>query len=148
MSFSRPPLLSGKPPEATVTGQTDRDQFEGNFERNQARLSDQLLVDITISGAGQPPPTRERAQVALENADKKVKSKPDDLDARLARAMANFRLGENQKALDDFQVVTGKNPDAISANMTLPELFRWRQERSTVVFPAGFAPPELTADWL
>ena len=59
-----------------------------------------------------------------------------------------FVWGRIEKALDDFQVVTGKNPDAISANMTLPELFRWRQERSTVVFPAGFAPPELTADWL
>ena len=29
--------------------------------------------------------------------------------------MANFRLGENQKALDDLQVVIGKNPEAISA---------------------------------
>jgi formylglycine-generating enzyme required for sulfatase activity len=29
--------------------------------------------------------------------------------------MANFRLGENQKALNDFQVVIGKNPEAVSA---------------------------------
>ena len=29
--------------------------------------------------------------------------------------MANFRLGENQKALDDLQFVIGKNPEAISA---------------------------------
>ena len=29
--------------------------------------------------------------------------------------MANFRLGENQKALDDLQVVIGKNPEAVSA---------------------------------
>ena len=29
--------------------------------------------------------------------------------------LANFRLGENQKALDDLQVVIGKNPEAVSA---------------------------------
>ena len=59
--------------------------------------------------------TRERAQADLQSAEKKLKTKPDDLDSRLARAMANFRLGENQKALDDLQVVIGKNPEAVSA---------------------------------
>ena len=92
-----------------------RDQFEGNFEQNQADLSDQLLLDVAVSGASKPQATRERAQAALESADKKLKTKPDDLDARLARALANLRLGENQKALDDLQVVIGKNPEAVSA---------------------------------
>ena len=105
----------GRPPGAFITGQTHRDQFEGNFEQNQANLSNQLLLDVAVSGASKPQPTRERAQADLENADKKLKTKPDDLDARLARAMANFRLGENQKALDDLQVVIGKNPEAVSA---------------------------------
>ena len=105
----------GRPPGAAITGQTYRDQFEGNFEQNQADLSDQLLIDVAVSGAGKPQPTRERAQADLQSAEKKLKTKPDDLDARLARAMANFRLGENQKALDDLQVVIGKNPEAVSA---------------------------------
>ena len=105
----------GRPPGAAVTGQTYRDQFEGNFEQNQADLSDQLLIDLAVSGASKPQPTRERAQADLQSAEKKLKTKPDDLDARLARAMANFRLGENQKALDDLQVVIGKNPEAVSA---------------------------------
>ena len=105
----------GRPPGAAITGQTHRDQFEGNFEQNQADLSDQLLIDVAVSGAGKPQPIRERAQADLESAEKKLKTKPDDLDARFARAMANFRLGENQKALDDLQVVIGKNPEAISA---------------------------------
>ena len=87
----------------------------GTFEQNQADLSDQLLIDVAVSGASKPQPTRERAQADLESAEKKLKTKPDDLDARLARAMANFRLGENQKALDDLQVVIGKDPEAISA---------------------------------
>ena len=105
----------GRPPGAAVTGQTYRDQFEGNFEQNQADLSDQLLIDIAVSGVGKTQTIRDRVQAALQSADKKLKTKPDDLDARLARAMANFRLGENQKALDDLQVVIGKNPEAVSA---------------------------------
>ena len=105
----------GRPAGAAVTGQTYRDQFEGNFEQSQANLSDQLLLDVAVSGASKPQPTRERAQADLQSAEKKLKTKPDDLDARLARAMANFRLGENQKALDDLQVVIGKNPEAVSA---------------------------------
>ena len=47
--------------------------------------------------------------------DKKLKTKPDDVDARLSRAMANFRLGENQKALDDLQFVIEKNPESLPA---------------------------------
>ena len=70
---------------------------------------------MAVSGASKPQPTRERAQADLQSAEKKLKTKPDDLDARLARAMANLRLGENQKALDDLQVVIGKNPEAVSA---------------------------------
>ena len=105
----------GRPPAAAITGQTARDQFEGNFEQEQADPSDQLLIDIAVSGASKPNPTRERAQADLQSAEKKLKTKPDDLDARLARAMANLRLGENRKALDDLQFVIGKNPEAVSA---------------------------------
>ncbi|HKM51868.1 MAG TPA: hypothetical protein VJY33_00585, partial [Isosphaeraceae bacterium] len=105
----------GRPQGAFITGQTYRDQFEGNFEQNQANLSDQLLLDVAVNGASKPQPTRERAQADLESTDNKLKTKPDDLDARFSRAMANFRLGENQKALDDLQVVIGKKPEALSA---------------------------------
>jgi formylglycine-generating enzyme required for sulfatase activity/tetratricopeptide (TPR) repeat protein len=105
----------GRPPATTITGQTDRDQFEGNFERRQADLGDQLLIDIAVSGAGRPQAIPERAQAALENADKRLKTKSGDVDARLARAMANMRLGESQKALDDLQFVIGKDPESIPA---------------------------------
>ncbi len=74
-----------------------------------------MLIDVAVSGASKPQTTRDRAQADLQSAEKKLKTKPDDLDARLARAMANFRLGENQKALDDLQVVIGKKPEAVSA---------------------------------
>ena len=103
----------GKPPGPTVIGQTSRDQFQGNFEQKQAELSDQLLIDLAVSGASKPQSTRERIQADLQSADKKLKTKPDDVNARLSRATANLRLGENQKALDDFQVVIGKNQEAV-----------------------------------
>jgi tetratricopeptide (TPR) repeat protein len=105
----------GRPQGADIAGQTYRDQFEGNFEQNQADLSDELLLDVAVSGSSKPRPTRERAQADLQRAEKKLKTKPDDLDARLARATANLRLGENQKALDDLQVVVGKNSEGVSA---------------------------------
>jgi hypothetical protein len=105
----------GQPPGGTITGQTYRDQFEGNFEQNQANLSAHLLIDMAVSGASKPRPTRERAQADLQRAEKKLKVKPDDLDSRLARAMANCRRGAYRKALDDLQVVIGKNPGAVSA---------------------------------
>ncbi len=105
----------GRAAGADITGQTHRDQFGGNFEQRQAELSDQLLLDVNVSGASIPQPTRERAQAAVQSAEKKLQTKPDDIDTRLVRALANFSLGENQKALDDLQVVIGKNPEADSA---------------------------------
>jgi serine/threonine protein kinase/formylglycine-generating enzyme required for sulfatase activity/tetratricopeptide (TPR) repeat protein len=114
-SLTRSSGVWGRPPGTTIKGQTYRDQFQGNFEQRQADLGDQLLIDIAVSGAGKPQAIRECAQAALESADKKLKTKTDDVDARFSRAMANFRLGENRKALDDLQVVIGKNPEAISA---------------------------------
>ena len=42
------------PSEPPSRVRSDRDQFEGNFERNQANLSDQLLIDVAVSGASKP----------------------------------------------------------------------------------------------
>ncbi|MGO9923644.1 MAG: protein kinase domain-containing protein [Isosphaeraceae bacterium] len=109
----------GRPPSAAITYQDWRDQFEGNLEQIQANLSDQLLIDVAVSGASKPLAIRDRIQANLQSADRKLKTKPHDLDARMARALANFRLGENQEALGDLQVVIGKNPEAISAKQTL-----------------------------
>jgi serine/threonine protein kinase/formylglycine-generating enzyme required for sulfatase activity/tetratricopeptide (TPR) repeat protein len=105
----------GPPLGAVITGQTHRDQFGGTFEQNLVDLSDQLLIDIAISGASKPLTSRDRAQAALESAEKKLKTRPHDLDARLSRAMAFARLGENQKALGDLQIVIAKNSEGISA---------------------------------
>jgi tetratricopeptide (TPR) repeat protein len=74
-----------------------------------------LLIDVAVSGASKPQAIRERVLNDLAVAQRKLKSKPDDLDARLSRAITNMRLGKNQKALDDLLIVIGKNPDNISA---------------------------------
>ncbi len=105
----------GRSPGVARTSQTARDQFEINFEKNQRDLNDLLLIDVAVSEASKPQTIRDRAVDALEIANKKLRRKPEDLDARFSRAMANFRLGENQKALDDFLVVIGKDRDAVSA---------------------------------
>ena len=41
----------GRSPGTAITGQTVRDQFEGNFGQHQAGQGDQLLIDAAISGA-------------------------------------------------------------------------------------------------
>ena len=51
----------GRPAVARVRFQWYRDQFERNFEQNQANLSDQLLIDMAVSGASKPQPIKERA---------------------------------------------------------------------------------------
>jgi len=105
----------GRPPSAAATAHPCRELFERNLVENQATKSDQLLLDVAVSEAGNPQTGRERAQAAWVRVDKTLKAKPEDLAARLVRAQANLRLGENQKALDDLQVLIGKNPNAVSA---------------------------------
>jgi formylglycine-generating enzyme required for sulfatase activity/tetratricopeptide (TPR) repeat protein len=124
----------GKPSGAAVTGQTVQDRFEGNFEQDQAKRGDQLLIDVAVSPAGRHQSAGERARAALERAEKALKTKPDDLAARLARAMANLRLGENQKALDDLQFVIGKDKESSQAKqyrvITLARLGKKQEPRS------------------
>jgi serine/threonine protein kinase/formylglycine-generating enzyme required for sulfatase activity len=105
----------GRPPGAAITGQTQQAEFQGNIEQKQADLGDQLLIDVAVNGAGKSAPIRERAQAAVHSAERTLKSEPLDVGARFTRALANLRLDENQKALDDLQFVIEKNPDNISA---------------------------------
>ncbi len=135
----------GRSAGPAVTALAHRDEFEKNFEQSHASLSDWLLVDLAVNGASKPLPTRDRARADVEGADKKLKSKPDDLDARLIRAVANFRLGENQKALDDLQVVIAKAPEAVPTNQyrmaALARLGRKQEARSQLeLFQKGDAP--------
>ena len=61
------------------------------------KRSDQWLVNVAVSEAAKPQDGRGAHRAALERAEKALKAKPDDAEARLHRAMAHFRLGEMQK---------------------------------------------------
>ena len=69
------------------------------------------LLDVTVSAAEPPRPARELAHASLEIANGSLKIKPDDVNTRWARAMALIGLGENQKALDDLNIVVQQAPD-------------------------------------
>ena len=55
-----------------------------------------------MTPAAPPPTTAERATASLKEAEAAIKAKPDDLNARFARAVANFQLGNHQASLDDL----------------------------------------------
>ncbi len=106
----------GPSPVANPAGQWSVDQSQPGFERSQATRSDKTLTDVSVSGSEHAQPTRERAAVGLETAMTDLKGKPDDLKARLDRAIAHFRLGEYQQAIDDLSaVIEKKAPEAVIA---------------------------------
>ena len=73
------------------------------------------LIDLDLTAAPPPPSTKERAASALQVAEAALKAKPDDLNARFARASAYFQLGENPKAIDDLNAVIKKAPQTTVA---------------------------------
>jgi serine/threonine protein kinase/formylglycine-generating enzyme required for sulfatase activity len=105
----------GRPSAATPYWQVRSDQSEGSFDRNQTLESDKNVVDVTVSPAEPPRSFRERYQAKLVTAQKTIEAKPGSpghlLRARMERAYAFLRLGEDRKALDDLNAVLGKAPD-------------------------------------
>jgi len=101
----------GKPPRAAVAAEGIRELFEWNFALEQVHRSDQCLVDVAVCEAGKPLPIAERARAALEHAEKALKARPNDAEARSLRATAHFRLGEMQKAFDDLNALVKRDPD-------------------------------------
>jgi serine/threonine protein kinase/formylglycine-generating enzyme required for sulfatase activity/tetratricopeptide (TPR) repeat protein len=124
----------GKPPSPGVTARGYRDLFETDFVVKQLKLGDQGLVDVAVSEAGNERPAGERAKAALARAERALKGAADDVSARLDRATAHVRLGENEKALADLDAVLKKNPDDATAArlraVTLARLGRKDEARS------------------
>ena len=74
------------------------------------------LIDLDLAAAPPPPSTKERAASALQAAEAALKAKPNDLNSRYVRGFAYIPLGENQKAIDDFNAVIEKEaPQAVVA---------------------------------
>jgi serine/threonine protein kinase/formylglycine-generating enzyme required for sulfatase activity/tetratricopeptide (TPR) repeat protein len=74
------------------------------------------LIDLDLAAATPPPSTKDHDAPALRAAEAALKAKPDDLNARFDRAAAYFRLGENQKAIDDLNVLIEKKTQFIVAH--------------------------------
>jgi len=105
----------GKPPGAGVTAHGDRNLFEKGFADSRALRGDEVVIDVAASEAAAAQSIPERARAALARAEKSLKAKPDDADARKTRALANLRLGENAKALEDSGALIAKEKDDTDA---------------------------------
>jgi serine/threonine protein kinase/tetratricopeptide (TPR) repeat protein len=101
----------GKPPSPGVTAQGYRDLFAWDYAENQAVLSDQVIIDVSVGQSGRRRPAAERARAALALAEAALKGRPGDTSALMARARARLRLGEEGKALDDLNAVLSKSKD-------------------------------------
>ena len=101
----------------TATGTSDTASFQNGL--SEADLPGVVaqqsgsLIDLDLAAAPPPPSTKERAASALQAAEAALKAKPDDLNARFARATAYFQLGEYQKAIDDLNAVIEKAPQFV-----------------------------------
>ena len=77
-----------------MSAQASQDLFEANFRLLAENRKDQVVGDVSVCEAGRVGTIRERAIAARESIDKTLAFEPDNLEARLARANWNLRLGE------------------------------------------------------
>jgi formylglycine-generating enzyme required for sulfatase activity/tetratricopeptide (TPR) repeat protein len=101
-------LAGGNSPQAQAA-----DNF---FQGIEAEYSGQdypadLQIDVQLSRATPPPSGREWYTQQLVNAEKVLKMKPDDAEARLQRGCAYHWFQENEKALEDLSWVIRKLPE-------------------------------------
>ena len=75
-------------------------------------MSGQLLIDLEVTAGTTTAQHQGACHATLQMAEAALKANPDDLNARFARATAYFRLGDNQKAIDDLNVVNRRSPQA------------------------------------
>ena len=73
------------------------------------------LIDMSVSAAAPPLTTRERASAALQRAEAALKAKPNDPNARFARADASFQLADYAKAIDDLDFLIKEAPQFANA---------------------------------
>jgi formylglycine-generating enzyme required for sulfatase activity/tetratricopeptide (TPR) repeat protein len=104
-----------RPPSATQAPPYHERLTENQVADELAQYAKDTLVDLSVVRAEPPPGTQDRAARALKAAEAAVKANPSSLNARLARATALIRLGEDHKALDDLNTVLEKAPQFADA---------------------------------
>jgi formylglycine-generating enzyme required for sulfatase activity/tetratricopeptide (TPR) repeat protein len=70
-----------------------------------------LQVDVQVSKPGPIPSSKDRYTQQLKGVEKVLQSKPNDVAARLQRALAYLNLGDNDKALADLSLVIKQSPN-------------------------------------
>ena len=70
-----------------------------------------LQVDVQVSKAGPMPSSKDGYTQQLKEIDKVLQSKPNDVAARLQRALACLNLGDNNKALAGLSLVIKQSPN-------------------------------------
>jgi len=88
---------------STFTRDNDPHTYEGK------EYLDKTQWDIDVSNAGGIQTTNHRWAQALAKAEEKLKSEPDDPTARYTRAAANYHLGNDEQALEDFDFLIEKD---------------------------------------
>jgi serine/threonine-protein kinase len=81
---------------------------EAVYEDKQAL--DRLQIDVHLTQAPAPIPFRARFTGQLAQADREVRSGPNDLGALYRRAEAHFHLGQTEAALRDLTELITRNP--------------------------------------
>jgi serine/threonine protein kinase/formylglycine-generating enzyme required for sulfatase activity len=91
------------------------DLGEGRLAAELATNAWSTVIDLALTAAAPPPTTTERATANLKEAEAAIKAKPDDPNARFARAVANIQLGSHQASLGDLDVVLKRAPQTAMA---------------------------------
>lgn len=88
---------------------------EAETEFENQRTLHKLFWDIEISEAPRALPSREYFEQQLATAERVLASKPDDPNARLARANAYAHLGQADKALSDLSALLDVDTQSLPA---------------------------------
>ncbi|MHB1425376.1 MAG: protein kinase domain-containing protein [Gemmataceae bacterium] len=70
-----------------------------------------LQVDVQVSKPGPTPSSKDRYSQQLQEVEKVLQSKPNDVAARFQRALACLNLGDKDKALADLSLVIKQSPN-------------------------------------
>ncbi len=82
----------GRLPADDVSAQASQDLFEANFHLLTESRKDRVVGDVSVCEAGRVGTVSEHALAALEDIDKTLTFEPDDLEARLTRAIGTSGL--------------------------------------------------------
>jgi len=88
---------------------------EGTIADEMVAHAGITLIDMSLGAAAPPVTTKERATAALRTSGAALQAKPDDQNARFARASAYFQLADYAKAIDDLTALIKHAPQRADA---------------------------------